>query len=85
MHRVNRFNQKVCLKPYIDINTELKKSAKNDFKKYFFKVMNNAIFEKTIENKRKDREIKLVTTGARRNCLLSEPKYYTTIFFWKIY
>ena len=43
--------------------------------------MNNAIFRKTMENLRKNRDIKLVTTGRRRNCLMSEPNYHTTTFF----
>ena len=41
IHRVIEFNKKECLKPYTDMNTELRKVAKNDFKKYLFKLMNN--------------------------------------------
>ena len=59
------------------MNTELRKLAKNDFDKDFFKLMNNAVFGKTIENIRKHRDIKLVTKDKRRNKLVSEPNYHT--------
>ena len=59
------------------MNTELRKAAKNDFKKDFFKLMNNSVFGKTIENIRKHRDIKLVTTNRRRSKLVSEPNYHT--------
>ena len=58
------------------MNTELRKVAKNDFKKYFFKLMNNSVFGKTMENIRKHRDIKLVTTNKKRSKLVSEPNYY---------
>ena len=63
------------------MNTELRKQAKNDFEKDFFKLMNNSIFGKTMENVRKHRDIKLVTTDKRRNQLISEPNYYATKYF----
>ena len=47
LHRVIKFNQKVLLKPYIDMNTKLwKKAKKNNFKKYFLRLMNNPVFKK---------------------------------------
>ena len=72
IHRVIEFNQEAWLKPYIDMNTELRKLAKNDFEKDLFKLM-NLVFGKTMENIRKHRDIKLVTTGK----LVSEPNYHT--------
>ena len=63
------------------MNTELRKQAKNDFEKDFFKLMNNAVFGKTMENVRKHRDIKLVTTDKRRNQLVPEPNYHTAKWF----
>ena len=81
VHRVIQFYQGAWLKPYIDMNTELRKKAKNDFEKDFFKLMNNAVFGKTMKNVRKHRDINLVTTDKRRNRLVSEPNYHTTKWF----
>ena len=77
VHRVIEFNQKAWLKPYIGMNTELRKLAKNDFEKNCFKLMNNAVFGKTMENIRKHRDMKIVTTDKKRNKLVSEPNYHT--------
>ena len=76
-HRVITFNQNAWLKPYIDMNTDLR----NDFEKGFFKLMNNAAFGKSIENVRKHKDIKRVTKEKRRNYLVPEPNYHTTKFF----
>ena len=81
VHKVIKFNQKGLLKPYIDMNTKLRTEAKNDFEKDFFKLMNNTVLGKTIENVRKHRYIKLVTTDNRTNQLASEPNYHTTKYF----
>ena len=77
IHRIIEFNQKEWLKPYIHMNTELRKEAKNDFEKNLFKLMNNSIFGKTMENIRKHRDIKLVTTDKKRSKLVLEPNYHT--------
>ena len=77
IHRVIEFNQEEWLKPYIDMNTELRKLAKNDFEKDLFKLMNNSVFGKTMENIRKHRDITLVTTDKKRSKLVSEPNYHT--------
>ena len=75
--RVIEFNQEECLKPYIDMNTELRKEAKNDFEKDLFKLMNSSVFGKAMENIRKHKDIKLVTTDKKRSKLVSEPNYHT--------
>ena len=82
IHGVIQFNQKAWLKTYIDMNTELRK-RENDCEKDFFKLMNNAVFGKTMKNGRKHRDIKLVTTDKRRNQLVSEPNYHTQNGFQK--
>ena len=84
VHKIIEFHQKAWLKPCIDRNTELRKLAKDDFEKDLFKVMNNAVFGKTMGNGKtigktmgKHRDIELVTIDKKRNKLVSEPNYHT--------
>ena len=77
IYRIIEFNQEAWLKPYIDMNTELRKAAKNDFEKDLFKLMNNSVFRKTMENIRNHRNIKLVTAKKKKSKLVSEPNYHT--------
>ena len=83
VHGVIEFNQKAWLNPNIDMNTELKKGAKNDFEKDFFKLMNNSVFRETMENVRDHRVIKIVTTNKQRNKFSSEPNYHSTNYISK--
>ena len=69
VHKVIQFNQKLWLKPFIDINTKLRTKARNDFEKDVSKLMNNSVFGKTMENVRKDKNVKPATTYRRRNYL----------------
>ena len=81
VHKVIQFNQEAWLKPYIDMNNKIRIDAKNNFEKDFFKLMNNAVFSKTMESVRKHRDIKLVTTDKGRNQLASQPNYHTSKYF----
>ena len=65
------------------MNTELRTKAKNDFEKDFFKLMNNSVFGKTMENVRNHRDIKLVATNKQRSRLASEPNYHSTKYISK--
>ena len=74
-------NQNAWLKPYIDINTDLKEKQKVISKKIFLSWHIMHFLEKTMKNVSKNREIKLVTTARRRNYLVSEPSFHNTKFF----
>ena len=78
VHRIIQFDHEAWLKPYIYMNTDLRKDAKNDFEKDFFKLMNNSAFGRTMENERNHRDIKLVSTDKQRSILASEPNYHSS-------
>ena len=78
VHRVIKLNQNAWLKRYIDMNTE---KVENDFEHNFFKLMNNAVFGKTMRNLRKHRDIKVVTIERKRNYLVSELNYHSKKLF----
>ena len=85
-HQLIKFKENALLKPYTDMNSELRTKAKNYFEKDLLKLMNDSVFWKVIENVIKHRnnkfvKTKLVKTKARRNYLVSKPNYHTTIFF----
>ena len=65
------------------MNTKLRKKAKNEFEKDFFKLMNNSVLDKTMENVRNHRDVKLVTTSARRRKYVSEQNFMTSKCFSK--
>ena len=81
VHSVIQFKQEAWLTEYIIGNITLRKQAENDFRRGFYKLLNNSIFGKTMESVRKHRDIKLVTTDKRRNQLVGEPNYHTTKWF----
>ena len=80
LHGIIKFKQQSWLESYIDMKSDLKK-AKNNFKKGFSKLMDVAVFGKTMENVSKHRYIKLVIRERKKNILVSEPNYHTTRFF----
>ena len=82
VHKVLQFNQEAWLKEYVDMNIELRKQGKN-FGKDFFKLINNSVSGKTMENVRKHRDIKLLTTDKKRSKLVSQPNYPTTKYFFR--
>ena len=81
IHRILQFDESPWLKKYIDFNTEKRKLAKNAFEKDFFKLMNNSVFGKTMENLRKRINVKLVTNEDKLIKLASKPNYISSKMF----
>ena len=81
IHWAIEFNQSTWLKSYIDMNTELRAKASNDFEKDFFKLMNNSVFGKTMENIRKRKDIKLVTNAKDYLKAIMKPIFKSGVLF----
>ena len=81
VHRVLEFNQSPWLKQYIDFNTQKRTQAKNSFEKDFFKLMNNSVFGKTMENIRKRVDVRLITDRNKLLKMASKPTYVSSKIF----
>ena len=81
IHRAVELFQSAWMKPYIDFNIQLRTKSKNDFEKDFFKLMNNSVFEKTMENIRKHRNITLVTTLEKYLHTVMKPNFKSGVPF----
>ena len=76
-----KFIESEWMKPYIEINTKLRAKAKNNFEKDFYKLMNNSVFGKTMENIRNRVNVKLVNTEEKLKKLIAKPNYKSSKIF----
>ena len=81
IHRAIEFDQSPWLKTYIDFNTQLRMAATNDFEKEIFKLMNNSVFGKMMENIRKHRNIGVVTTEEKYLRTVMKPNFKSGVLF----
>ena len=81
IHRVLEFDQSKWLKEYIDFNTQKRTNAKNAFEKDFFKLMNNAVYGKTVENLRKCVDVRLIADKKKLIKIVSKPTYVSSKIF----
>ena len=79
IHNVIRFNQAKVMKSYIDFNTQKRTQAKNDFEKDFFKLMNNAVYGKTLENMQNRVKMRVITDGDKMERYIRNPEFYGSI------
>lgn len=78
VHRVLKFKESAWMKPYIELNTELRKKAETDFEKDFFKLMNNSVFGKSTENVRRRIDVRLTTEDKKKEKWIKNPRFKCT-------
>ena len=83
VHRILKFKQSHWLKKYIDFNTDKRKNAANSFEKYFFKLMNDSSFDKTMKNLRKRTNVRLVNNAGDSKKYVSKPNFVSQETFSK--
>jgi hypothetical protein len=81
IHRGPSFDESAWLRKYIDLNTSLRTAATNDFERDFFKLMNNCVFGKTMEDVEQHLDVKLVTDSATLNKLVAKPNFDRNVIF----